>query len=83
MDAPRGGWLERIAAIYRVHHATIHRRLEKVREGLLVLTKAHLERALSVSSDECASIIRLIQSDFDLTLQTFFRRLAPPSEGGA
>jgi RNA polymerase sigma-70 factor (ECF subfamily) len=63
--------LAQIGAIYRVHHTTVHRWLEKAKAVLLERTRAHMREALEVSQGECESIIRLIQSDLDLTLQTF------------
>lgn len=64
--------LEQMAAIYRVHHTTVHRWLEKVRQALLERTYDMLQDQLGVSETDCRSIIRLIQSDFDLTLHGFF-----------
>lgn len=63
--------LEHIGAIYRVHHATVHRWLSGIRQRLLDNTELILMRELRIDQQECKSIIRLIQSDFDMTLHTF------------
>jgi RNA polymerase sigma-70 factor (ECF subfamily) len=62
--------LEEIAAVYRVHHSTALRWLEKTRLSLLDLTMARLAERLKISQQDCSTIMRLIQSDIDLTLPT-------------
>ena len=64
--------VEQIGAIHRVHHSTASRWLERIRDALLERTLQHLRAALALSPDECKSAIRMIQSDFDLTLRRFF-----------
>jgi RNA polymerase sigma-70 factor (ECF subfamily) len=66
--------LKEIGAIYRVHHATAHRWLQQVRETLSQRALEMLRERLALGEADCASIIRLIQSDFDMTLGTFFGR---------
>jgi RNA polymerase sigma-70 factor (ECF subfamily) len=62
--------LEEIGAVYRVHHSTVHRWLEKARLSLLDRTMAGLAERLEISRRDCSTIMRLIQSDIDLTLPT-------------
>lgn len=64
--------LEQIGAVYRVHLSTVHRWLERIRAALLEETRLGLARELKISEEECESILRLIQSDLDMTLRTFF-----------
>ncbi len=75
--------LEKIGAIYRVHHTTIHRQLRALRDRLAVRTRELLMAKLEIGEDDCKSIIRLIQSDFGVTLQSFFTpaSVADPPEG--
>jgi RNA polymerase sigma-70 factor (ECF subfamily) len=68
--------LAQIGTIYRVHPSTVHRWLEKARTTLLERTSAHLMEVLRVSQKDCESILRMIQSDLDITLQTFLSQ--PP-----
>lgn len=63
--------LEHIGAIYRVHHSTVHRWLKGIRDTLIRETEAILMHELHVDHGECRSIMRLIQTDFDMTLHTF------------
>lgn len=63
--------LVEIGTIYRVHHTTAHRWLENARAALLERTCAHMREALQVSEQDCESILRLIQSNLDITLHTF------------
>lgn len=69
--------LQQIGAIYRVHHTTIHRRIQRAREQLLEATRERLARDVGVAPEQCESILRLVLSRFDLTLQTFIGRRAP------
>lgn len=66
--------LEKIGAVYRVHHTTAQRWLEKTRLLLLTRTVEALAERLQISKKDCSTIIRLIQSDMDLTLQTLLGR---------
>lgn len=71
--------LEQIAAIHNVHLSTIHRRIERIREHLAEATHRVLAEQLQVADGECASLIRELQSNFDLTLASFIAG-RPPSE---
>ena len=78
--------LERIAAIYRVHHTTIHRQLRALQERLALRTRELLMGQLEIDEDDCRSVIRLIQSNFGVTLRSFFapgRPASKPSKGGS
>jgi RNA polymerase sigma-70 factor (ECF subfamily) len=66
---------DEIAGIYRVHRATVARWIADAREQLLVRTRAALRDQLAVEGEEFESIMRLIQTDMDVTVS---RLLKPP-----
>jgi RNA polymerase sigma-70 factor (ECF subfamily) len=59
--------IDEIGAIYRVHRATISRRITDVRAELLEATRQRLMERLSVSPAEVDSIIRLVDSKLEIT----------------
>lgn len=65
--------VDQIGAIYHVHRATAARRVARAREALLKATRRELMRHLSVSSDELDSIMALIQSNLDVSMQRVLR----------
>jgi RNA polymerase sigma-70 factor (ECF subfamily) len=65
--------VEQIGRIYRVHKATISRRLGEIRELLLTETRNSLVRELDVSRTEFDSIMRLIQSRMDISIFRFLK----------
>ena len=60
--------IEQIGAIYRVHRATVARWIAHARELLLHQTRELLSRRVRVSNDELESILRLIDSQMDVSL---------------
>lgn len=67
----------KIGKIYGVHHATAARWVQAARTSLLEHTREALMGALSIDASELDSVMRLIQSRWDVTV----RRLLSP-EGG-
>ncbi len=65
--------VEQIGKIYRVHKATISRRLGEIRELLLTETRNALVRELDVGRTEFDSIMRLIQSRMDVSIVRFLK----------
>lgn len=65
--------VEQIGSIYRVHKATISRRLAEIRELLLTETRNSLIRELDVDRTEFDSIMRLIQSRMDISIVRFLK----------
>jgi RNA polymerase sigma-70 factor (ECF subfamily) len=65
-----GASIDRIAAVHSVHRATAARWLERIRERLASGTRRLLQERLRVSRDELASLVRLIDSQLDLSLST-------------
>jgi RNA polymerase sigma-70 factor (ECF subfamily) len=61
--------IDQIGQIYGVHRATAARRLERARARVAELTEARLAERLSLGTEEVASVIRLVRSQLDVTLE--------------
>ncbi len=57
-----------IAKVYRVNRATVHRWQKAIQQALLERTRQHLERELAVEADEVDSIVRMIQSTWQVSV---------------
>jgi RNA polymerase sigma-70 factor (ECF subfamily) len=68
--------IDQIGAIYRVHRATVARWLDKTRDILLQRTRQSLMAQLHISGEEFDSMMRLIQSQLDVSLE----ELLPPKQ---
>lgn len=66
--------IDQIGAIYNVHRATIARWIAAAREKLLAGTRAILMQRLRVDQGEFESIMRLIQSHFDVSIHHFLAK---------
>ncbi|HWM84659.1 MAG TPA: sigma-70 family RNA polymerase sigma factor [Kofleriaceae bacterium] len=71
--------IDEIAPIYRVHRSTAARWLTRARELLLSGTRAGLMRELGLGASDVDSVIRLIQSNLDVSLSG---ALLSQSDGG-
>jgi RNA polymerase sigma-70 factor, ECF subfamily len=60
--------LDQIAALYGVHRATAARWLAKVRAALAGGTQKALAERLKLEADEVSSVIRMVQSRFDVSV---------------
>ncbi len=60
--------LSEIGTIYSLHLSSVARRLQRIRNLLLDATASHLQRELGVDERELASIMRLIQSQLEVSL---------------
>jgi RNA polymerase sigma-70 factor (ECF subfamily) len=67
--------IDDIGAIYRVHRATAARWLVGIRDKLVEQTRGRLAAKLGVDTEEAASIVRLVQSQLDVSV---IRHLGPP-----
>ncbi len=67
--------IEGVAALYGVHRATAARWLARAREALFGATKGALMQRTGMTRSECLSVIRLVQSQLEVTLR---RLLTPP-----
>ena len=61
--------LERMASLYRVHRATIARRLADHREKLHAETRARLQAVVPVRDSEFESLLGLVRSQFAFSLR--------------
>ncbi len=64
-----GSNVDQIATVYQVHRATAARWVAKAREHLGDKTRLHLRTRLSISDDQFESIVRLIESQMDLSME--------------
>jgi RNA polymerase sigma-70 factor, ECF subfamily len=68
------GWsVDRIGALYGVHRATAARRIAAARAELGAAIRAELAARLAISIDEVDSIVRLVQSRIDVSLERLLR----------
>jgi len=63
-----GVGIDRLATLYDLHRATVARRIEAARHELNEAVRTRLEQRLGIDGNELASVLRLIQSQLDLTL---------------
>jgi RNA polymerase sigma-70 factor, ECF subfamily len=63
--------MEAIGAIYRVHRITVVRWMEQSREALAKETRRELGARLRVDRNELESILRLIESQMEMSLRAF------------
>ncbi len=68
---------EQLGALYRVHRVTVSRWLSRARGTLLSRTRGALMQRLDLTPSECDSVIRIVQSQLDLTLE----RMISPADG--
>ena len=66
--------IDEIGSIYKVHRATAARWLAQIRDDLVERTRAFVGAALGVDTAEAASIVRLVQSQLDVSV---IRHLQP------
>lgn len=69
--------IDDIGAILRVHRATAARRLARVRDLLVADTRARLAERLRIADDEVESIIRLVQSELDVSIIRHLHTASP------
>jgi RNA polymerase sigma-70 factor (ECF subfamily) len=62
--------LERLAALQRVHRATVARRLAEARRGLLARTRELLQQRLRLSESEFESILALVRSQLVVSVRS-------------
>jgi RNA polymerase sigma-70 factor (ECF subfamily) len=67
--------LDDLARLYGIHRATVARRVAAVREDLVRATREQLGGPLRVRRQDLESLVRLVRSDFELSLS---RLLATP-----
>ena len=65
--------IDEIGALYRVHRATVARWIAAIREGLFEATRARLMSRFGISDTEADSVLRLIDSQLDISIETLMR----------
>jgi RNA polymerase sigma-70 factor (ECF subfamily) len=65
--------IDEIGVLYRVHRSTVARWIGAIREGLFEGTRAHLVDQLEVSESEIDSILRLIDSQLEFSIEALVR----------
>jgi RNA polymerase sigma-70 factor (ECF subfamily) len=68
---------DQLAVLYRSHRTTVTRWLAAAKQQLLDRTRSHLMTKLRVPLADCDSIIRLVESQFDLTVHRLFASVEP------
>jgi len=66
--------VEAIGALYKVHHSTAARWLAKARESVLEGTRKRLAEQLRLSHTEVDSVIRLIQSRIEVSIERLLKK---------
>jgi RNA polymerase sigma-70 factor (ECF subfamily) len=61
--------IDELGALYQVHRATAARWLTSARESLLTRTRTEFMQNARISRDECDSILRMVQSQLDVTIR--------------
>jgi RNA polymerase sigma-70 factor, ECF subfamily len=64
--------VDQLGVLYRTHRTTITRWMAAAKQRLLDRTRSHLMSQLRVPLADCDSIIRLVESQFDLTVHRLF-----------
>ena len=66
--------IDQIGALYGVHRATAARWVERARARVAEKTEQLLAERLTLSTTEVASVIRLVRSELDLSLERLLRK---------
>lgn len=74
--------VEAVGKVYGVHRATATRWLAKLRKQLLKDTQAALRERLNIDRDELDSLMQLIQSRLDVSMQRVLQTMQEPEEPG-
>jgi RNA polymerase sigma-70 factor (ECF subfamily) len=65
--------IDEIGRLYRVHRATVARWIAAIRESLFEATRANLVTNLEISDSEVDSVLRLIDSQLDMSIEALMR----------
>jgi RNA polymerase sigma-70 factor (ECF subfamily) len=71
--------IDEIGAVYRVHRATAFRWVQKARAALTALAGEALRRRLGVSEDELKSLVRVLQSHIEVSVERVLREGSGPA----
>lgn len=65
--------IDEIGVLYRVHRATVARWIAGIRESLFEATRARLMGRLSIDTEEVDSVLRLIDSHLEISIEAVLR----------
>lgn len=65
--------IDEIGTLYRVHRATVARWIAAIRESLFEATRSRLVTQLSITDSEADSVLRLIDSQLDISITGVMR----------
>jgi len=68
--------IDELAALHRIHRATAARRIARIRTKLAERTREILNTRLDLSTGEFTSIVRLVQSQLDMSMRQILRSQA-------
>jgi RNA polymerase sigma-70 factor (ECF subfamily) len=68
--------IDEIGLIYQVHRATVARWIAAIRESLFEATRTNLMTTLDISDSEVDSVLRLIDSQLDVSIEAIYGRAA-------
>jgi len=69
--------IDQLGVLYRTHRTTVTRWMAAARQQLLDRTRSHLMTRLRVPLADCDSIIRLVESQLDVTMHRLFAVVEP------
>ncbi len=64
--------IDRLAAMYDLHRASVARRIHRAREALLEATRERLRREAFASDTELESVLRVVESQVELSVTSLF-----------
>jgi RNA polymerase sigma-70 factor (ECF subfamily) len=65
---------DRIAALYHVHRMTVSRWFSAIQQQLLLATRRHLADRIGASPEDVLSLVRLLQSQLDVSIRRYLDR---------
>ena len=65
--------IDEIGVLYRAHRATVARWIAAIRENLFETTRAVLTERLSITQSEVDSVLRLIDSQLEISIEAMLR----------
>lgn len=75
-----GASIDQLARVYGKHRATIARHIDRAKQRLMEATRTELMRELAVDPGELDSIIRLIQSNFNVSVHRMLAESSTASD---
>lgn len=70
--------IDALSQVHGVHRATVARRIQRARDELFALSRAHMMKELQLEEQQFTSIFNLIQSRLDVSIQRLLTREPTP-----